>query len=235
MTEYLIEDTALIAMADGIRAKTGKTNALSLDDIIAGIDEVYEKGYTNGSASLDAFIGDTLTGLIISSTKIAAYSCYGRTQLRSVYLPNATQLLASVFANCTNLINVRIPNLQTLATYCFQGCSSLPTVTFTNYSVVIPQSCFVNCKALIKADLRASSIGAYAFQNCSSLDTLILRAGSRCTLSGVTAFSGTLIASGTGYIYVLKALLDSYKGATNWSTYANQFRAIEDYPEITGG
>lgn len=25
------------------------------------------------------------------------------------------------------------------------------------------------------------------------------------------------------------------KVATNWSTFAEQFRAIEDYPEITGG
>lgn len=30
-------------------------------------------------------------------------------------------------------------------------------------------------------------------------------------------------------------ILVSYKTATNWSTYAVQFRAIADYPEITGG
>jgi hypothetical protein len=48
-------------------------------------------------------------------------------------------------------------------------------------------------------------------------------------------FASTPIASGTGYIYVPAALVDSYKGATNWSTYAAQIRAIEDYPEITGG
>ena len=37
------------------------------------------------------------------------------------------------------------------------------------------------------------------------------------------------IASGAGYIYVPAALVDSYKVATNWSTYAAQFRALEDY------
>lgn len=35
--------------------------------------------------------------------------------------------------------------------------------------------------------------------------------------------------SGTGYIYVPRALVDTYKAATNWSTIADQFRALEDY------
>ena len=35
--------------------------------------------------------------------------------------------------------------------------------------------------------------------------------------------------------YVPTSLVDTYKSATNWSTYAEQIRAIEDYPEITGG
>ena len=37
-----------------------------------------------------------------------------------------------------------------------------------------------------------------------------------------------------GYIYVPKALLEDYKVATNWSVYADKFRAIEDYPDICG-
>ena len=31
------------------------------------------------------------------------------------------------------------------------------------------------------------------------------------------------------YVYVPAALVDSYKAATNWSTYASRFRALEDY------
>ena len=40
---------------------------------------------------------------------------------------------------------------------------------------------------------------------------------------------------GTGYVYVPASLIETYKTATNWSAFANQFRAIEDYPEICGG
>lgn len=83
---------------------------------------------------------------------------------------------------------------------------------------------------------RITTIGAYAFNGCSALTALILRnPDSVVTLTNTNALSGTPIASGTGYIYVPSALVDSYKAATNWSTYAAQFRAIEDYPDITGG
>jgi hypothetical protein len=44
-----------------------------------------------------------------------------------------------------------------------------------------------------------------------------------------------MIEDGTGYIYVPSALVETYKTASNWVTYAAQIRAIEDYPEITEG
>lgn len=42
-------------------------------------------------------------------------------------------------------------------------------------------------------------------------------------------------ADGGCRFYVPTSLVETYKSATNWSTYAEQIRAIEDYPEITGG
>lgn len=96
---------------------------------------------------------------------------------------------------------------------------------------------FYNCSSLATADFSAvTSIEDYAFQACSSLTTVILRNTAKvATLSTASSFNDTPIKSGTGYIYVPAALIDSYKTATNWSTYANQFRAIEDYPDICGG
>ena len=80
-----------------------------------------------------------------------------------------------------------------------------------------------------------TSIGASAFEGCSKLTAVILGAESVVTLANVSAFTGTPIASGTGYIYVPAALVDSYKADSVWATYAAQLRAIEDYPEICGG
>lgn len=95
---------------------------------------------------------------------------------------------------------------------------------------------FYNCTGLLSVDFpSATSIGSSAFDFCMNLAAVILRSETICTLANTYVFNNTPIKSGTGYIYVPRTLVDSYKAATNWSTFAAQFRAIEDYPEITGG
>ena len=44
-------------------------------------------------------------------------------------------------------------------------------------------------------------------------------------------FYNTAIENGTGYIYVPDSLVDSYKTATNWSTYASQIKPISELPQ----
>lgn len=95
---------------------------------------------------------------------------------------------------------------------------------------------FYGCTALTTVDVpNVTSISANAFEKCSALIALILRGDTVCSLVNTSALTGSAIASGTGYIYVPAALVDNYKAATNWSTYADQIRAIEDYSDITGG
>jgi hypothetical protein len=95
---------------------------------------------------------------------------------------------------------------------------------------------FYDCKNLTGLDFAlVNSVGEQAFSGCSALDTLILRSDAVCTLANTNAFTGTKIASGTGYIYVPSGLKDQYAESTNWATYSAQFRAIEDYPDICGG
>ena len=89
---------------------------------------------------------------------------------------------------------------------------------------------FYNCTNLTSVDLPvATSIRDSAFRSCKNLASLILgNTENVCSIKSNT-LANTKIASGTGYIYVPAALIDSYKTASNWSTYANQFRALEDY------
>ena len=102
-----------------------------------------------------------------------------------------------------------------------------------NIITAIGKYAFYKCSNLSTADFIAvTSIESVSFQDCSALTALILRSETMCTLESTNAFTSTPIASGTGYIYVPAALVDSYKAATNWRTYADQIRAIEDYPEV---
>lgn len=119
--------------------------------------------------------------------------------------------------------------------YCFFSMSTLKTVKSTS-ATIIELSAFNRCRALLTADFSAlTNIATSAFNGSSKFVTLILRNTSGvCGLEDVSALASTPIASGEGYIYVPSILVDEYKVATNWSTYADQIRAIEDYPAITG-
>ena len=117
-----------------------------------------------------------------------------------------------------------------IGTHAFSRCSNLTSVDFPAVTSIGTQA-FVYCTNLTSVDLGAvTSIGLSAFSSCSSLNTLIIRNTSQvCTLDSTNAISGTV------YIYVPAALVDSYKTASNWKNYATNIRAIEDYPEICGG
>ena len=89
---------------------------------------------------------------------------------------------------------------------------------------------FGYCKQLTYVDLPSITyFGENVFLFDSSLVSVVLRNTECVPTAAGNIFALTPIASGTGYIYVPRDLVDSYKAATNWSTYANQFRALEDY------
>lgn len=134
--------------------------------------------------------------------------------LKNVNIPSVTYLGSNSFSGCVALTELVLPAVEECYTGCFSNCTSLRTVDF--YSTV---------------DFKRAGL----FKGCTVLDAVILRSEGICPLSYTDIFDNTPIASGTGYIYVKKALIEDYKVATNWVTFANQFRAIEDYPEICGG
>lgn len=167
-------------------------------------------------------------------TSVGAYVFHSCAQLAKVNLPKATSLGISTFNNCTALTSVEIPLVKSIATQTLYGCSSLETLSMPGLTTLGAQS-VRNCKKLARVELNSvTSIAVLSFDGCLSLATLIVRTANICTLVNTSALTNTLIASGTGYIYVPATLVDSYKAATNWSTYASQIRAIEDYPDICG-
>jgi hypothetical protein len=87
---------------------------------------------------------------------------------------------------------------------------------------------FYDCSSLATVDLpEATSIGDSAFSSCSSLTTVILRNTEQVvTLSNKNAFSGAENA----IFYVPDSLVDSYKAANNWSTYADRIKGLSELP-----
>ena len=168
-------------------------------------------------------------------TSIGNYAFRDCSALTTVNFPAATSVGNNAFYSCSKLTAADFPAVTSIGDAAFYNCSKLTTANFPE-ATNIGGNAFQSCPKLMTADFPAvTSIGSNAFSSCSALMVLILRSGTMATLGNTEAFSGTPIKTGTGYIYVPAALVDSYKAANNWSTYANQIRAIEDYPEICGG
>lgn len=183
-----------------------------------GVEQGYADGYEVGEASRyaieDALVAKTLT------------------EYRN---PRAIAIGNRFFSYCYNLAVVDIPNAVSVGDYAFVYCNALTEIVLPSVTSIAAFA-FQNCPALTKADLhKVASLQSNTFTN-TNLSTLILRKTDGITSNGSTAvFNNTPISKGAGYIYVPAALVEQYKAATNWSNYAAQIRAIEDYPEITGG
>ena len=102
---------------------------------------------------------------------------------------------------------------------------SMPALGTCYYNI------FENATALKQVRLPSVlRMGGLAFKGCASLVALILpNKHEVCILGDTSNFDGSPIANGAGYIYVPRHLIDQYKAATNWSVYAAQFRALQDY------
>lgn len=153
-----------------------------------------------------------------SVTSIADYALYWRTSLTSIVIPDSVASIgAAAFHKCISLSSVAFgenSQLTSIGVNAFYDCYSLTSIVVPNGVTIINSNTFRNCL----------------------LESLILtRTSSIVSLGSTYNISNTKIADGTGYIYVPQSLLSEYQSATNWSTYASQFRAIEDYPDIVGG
>lgn len=159
----------------------------------------------------------------------------GCSRLTHVNLPKATIFGDGVFESCRSLRYVSLPEATGLGSYCFGFCNNLAEVDLPKVES-IDYSAFAHCEGITKLDFQSLiSIGSdwrnEAFYQCTNLTALILRSEIMCQAlnGGNGMFGGTPIQAGTGYIYVPASLIDAYKADDGWSSYAAQFRAIEDY------
>ena len=193
-----------------------------------------------GVNPLDALIDGSITELTSNATSVRGYCFYKQPKLTTINLPVATSIGMYAFNECTKLTTINLPLVTSV------GSSSMAATEITSICLPliteIPDSVFQVCKNLTTADFTlVKKIGVYVFYSCYKLTSLILRSDTLCTLGSTTSFNNCYHYHGTvnstynpngdkdGYIYVPKALIEDYKVATNWVTYASQFRALEDY------
>lgn len=147
----------------------------------------------------------------------------------------------NMFANASNITEINltgkfktdnVTNMQNMFRYC-SNISNIDLSNFNTSKVTTMQWMFYSCVGLTELDLSnfdTSNVtnNANMFYGCSKLEKLIINNPNVFKMTSTNMLTNTPIAKGTGYIYVPDDLVETYKTATNWSTYADQIKGMSE-------
>ena len=243
--KFTTGDIKVAAIPSNYEDVTAETNTYTslTDELEAAINALPDAGTSGGGsgedlteviAEQDALITE-LEGLIEINSPAHPFVDYGEGTMTKISSDVESIIIKRAFMHNKTLTTIDLPAATSIGDYAFYECTALTTVNLPA-ATSIGWNAFNGCTSLTTIDLPVvTSMDSNAFYGCTALTTLIIRSSTICSLGNTKAFESTPIASGTGYVYVPRALVNSYKSATNWSAYAAQIRAIEDYPDICGG
>lgn len=161
--------------------------------------------------------------------------------LQAAFLPNAKHIGQNGLRNCSKMIYLHAPMLETVGDSAFLDDKKLTKLTLPSLKSTA-HDMLGRCYGLEYVEFGClANIAITTFAFAQSLKTVVIRSDLVCVLEDVSAFNQCFHFYGTtnstynpdglkdGYFYVPRSLVDSYKSANNWSTFADQFRALEDY------
>lgn len=162
-------------------------------------------------------------------TSIGEYAFYYCHSLEEIEIPSTvTNFGAYAFCDCYSLGGINIPSgTLALNDYVFRGCNNMTSVTIPDTVTSIGSGAFYGCYGLTTLTIPSAvtTIGDGAFQYCYGVSEYHFEATTPPTLSGTQAFSGIAVDC---VIYVPRSedqvVLNRYKSATNWSTYASRMQ-----------
>ena len=184
------------------------------DGRAAGYVDGHREGYASGFSEGEAE-GNALADSIVERS-ITEFSNH-----------RITKIGRYAFARHSGLVKVDIPNVERIEEYGFNYCTGLTEIELPKCKYIAGQS-FNSCGKLRKVVApMCEEIGGHAI-TASALACLVLVGEKVCILANAAAIETTPMKNGTGFIYVPDNLVEQYKTAANWSTYAAQIKPISE-------
>ena len=219
-------------------------NMLQKVEVGNGVTSIESYAFSNCYSLVSIIIPNGVT-IIDTNTFKACYS------LASIIIPNGvTSIESYAFSNCYSLVSIIIPNgVKRIEAYAFYNCYFLASIVIPNSVTNIEKSVFNNCHSLASIIISngVSLIKDAAFQACYSLASIVIP-------NSVTRIEGSPFISCSGVVFfdfsshtavptlsssnafnktpsdceirVPAALVDTWKAATNWSTYADNIVGV---------
>ena len=193
-----------------------------------GLTNIAIPGSVN-SISSSAFYGCTgLTSVTINKGvgTVESNAFYGCTGLLSVSIPDSvTAIKDYAFRKCTGLTSINIPgSVNSIGPSAFYGCTGLASIIINKGVTTIESSAFNGCTSLVNISIPDSvtSIGQSAFSECENLTSVTLLNPNAPALGSWAFKNCTALTT----IYVPAESVDTYKGASGWSSHASKIQAI---------
>ena len=223
MAKYTNLRSLFAAIADAIRSKTGETSAIVADNFPDAIRAI--ETHEAEDAIIDGSIGRYSNDRVL---RVSPYVFYERANLTEVRFANVTHVNSEAFGACYRLRTVYMPSAEYIGNGAFCGCRNLSEI-YCPLVTCIHAVAFTGTNLKILDIYGGNIICHCAFEGSHYFRALILRSESSITAIESSTFDNSTIADGVAYVYVPAALVEQYKAAENWSNYANQIRALEDY------
>lgn len=128
----------------------------------------------------------------------------------------------SMFSGCSNLEYLLFPHMHAIYRQCFYKVGS----DTTDGAILDLNGSFTQISD-------STSFNGTSSEPCK-IAALILRPTSLVKLSSTSTFNYCWIKTETdkGFIYVPDDLVDTYKSATNWTTFASKIKPLSEYVEV---
>jgi surface protein len=170
-------------------------------------------------------------------------NCKGATTINCsgwIYDSGVTTKLTTangVFQNCTGVVNLNVTGWDvsqvTSLNYCFYTCSSLVSLDLSDW--VVSKCTNFNYMFSGCSKMKVLDISNFSTLSNSTMTGMLNMTNLEYLIIGSNTFKFAMRVANCGglntscKILVPRALLDTYKSATNWSARASQFAAIEEY------
>ena len=169
-------------------------------------------------------------------TKLDGYNHFFESGLESLYIPKTLMIGSGSFRGCAYLESIIVEEghptydsrencnaiIQKSNNSLIVGCN---TTIIPDSVTSIGSSAFTGSQiSYIDIPASATSIGWGAFQYCKNLQTVILRKSTRYTITAAD------FQNVPATFYVPDELLDEYKAADVWSTFADRIKPISELP-----
>ena len=167
----------LTAIANAIRAKTGGTDSLTLDQMASEIDNIQSGGATEPYIEeVYDSNGNLIDVNMHGYTKIRNYAFYSCSRLALTSLPSGlTSIGSNAFYSCSRLALTSLPSgLTNIGIEAFYDCRSLVLTSLPSGLTNIGYCAFSYCTGLTSITFEGTptSISSKAFSNCTNLTTI---------------------------------------------------------------